>query len=130
MQLQQRLSTDNDKVQCLAVTQRREGTFLGVGCDSGKTICFDLQSSEVVWSANCHKKEVYSLAFSNDGLLLASGSRDKTVCLCDSRTGHETKRIESLHKDHVKVGVMVFFFFVVVVSLSLPFLLSFHLSPF
>src|SRR5688572_3869819 len=39
-----------------------------------------------------HRKEIYDLAFSADGGLLASASKDGFVCVWDAATGKELRR--------------------------------------
>eukprot|EP00051_Salpingoeca_urceolata_P020402 m.305850 g.305850 ORF g.305850 m.305850 type:complete len:1526 (-) comp19613_c0_seq7:81-4658(-) len=61
----------------------------------------ELEMGTLLWTANAHKKEVFSLAFSPDGSVVASASRDKTVKLLDAVKGVEMLKLAD-HYDHVK----------------------------
>jgi RNA polymerase sigma factor (sigma-70 family) len=74
------------------------------GNDGGITneaaVClWDLASGKLLWRAVEHKSEIYGLAFSPDGKILASGSRDQTIRLWDVEKGTSTRTLEG-HGEH------------------------------
>ena len=48
---------------------------------------WDADTGKFLRELKAHKGTVFSVAFSLDGSMLASGSRDKTICLWDTRIG-------------------------------------------
>lgn len=85
--------------RALAVPQRLEGVaslaassdgrYLAAGGDFGRIAVWDLFSSQVLYEAKLHSFKVWTVAFSPDTTLLASGAFDGTVKLFDLRTGLE-----------------------------------------
>eukprot|EP00045_Choanoeca_perplexa_P018224 m.282627 g.282627 ORF g.282627 m.282627 type:complete len:1666 (-) comp17752_c0_seq11:672-5669(-) len=73
-----------------------------IGTHSGKIVLFDVVTESVVWTSHCHTKEVFDIAFSDDGSLICSGSRDKTAAIVSRSSGHETHKIQHEQRDHVR----------------------------
>jgi WD40 repeat protein len=81
----------------------RDGKWLAVGglaTDDGKTrsiLLIDLPSCKLAKVLRGHTNTLHSLAFSLDGQMLASGSRDQTICLWNVATGQKQKELLSAH---------------------------------
>ena len=61
---------------------------------------WDADTGKFLRELKAHKGTVFSVAFSPDGGMLASGSRDKTICLWDTRTGDNLTTFEG-HTDEI-----------------------------
>jgi len=61
-----------------------DGRYLAVGTDGGSSVqLIDTSSWQVIRALEGHTGSVLSVAFSSDGMLLASGSYDETIKLWD-----------------------------------------------
>jgi WD40 repeat protein len=89
----------------LLQTTRRFGVMSLAFAPDNKTIALGSQGAVLLWNVltaqqifqlNGHKQSVSSLAFSQDGKVLASGGRDETVILWDPATGKEQARLTGL----------------------------------
>jgi WD40 repeat protein len=76
-----------------APTQPREiaavspdGRIVAVA-DGANVVMAEAKTGKVLWKGSGHKAPVTALAFSPDGKLLASGSKDKTVYVWESPAG-------------------------------------------
>jgi len=56
-----------------------DGTVLSVAHFGGTISFYDAENWEILEEAKIHENSIYAVAFSPDSLMLASGSRDKTV---------------------------------------------------
>lgn len=72
-----------------AIAVRPDGTLLAIGTSDHKITLANLASGEAHTLAG-HTGEVYTLTFSPDGRLLASGGMDQMVKLWDPQTGVES----------------------------------------
>lgn len=79
--------TRDSKIQCLAFTP--SGSNLAVGCQDGAISLFPLESAESTASRLPveHKDAVTCCTFSDDGILMASGSDDHTIVIWEVETG-------------------------------------------
>ena len=75
--------------------ESNEDTFLNSNSATAKP---PIQARNVVITA--HEDIVYSVVFSPDGTTVASGGRDKTVCMSDTITGKHKNRLIG-HKDTI-----------------------------
>ena len=73
---------------------------IAVGSSDGDVIILDAVTGSQIAAFSGHTGEVYCLAFSSDGGLLASGSLDKTVKLWDMQTGGDVRTFPG-HTDWV-----------------------------
>jgi WD40 repeat protein len=76
------------------ITINSENHFMAIGSEDRKIIIFDLISKKVSIELDGHMDAVNSLAFSPNGQILASGSRDDTVKLWHVKTGKLLDTIE------------------------------------
>ena len=67
---------------------------------SGTVRLWNLPKGESLRNLEWHYDAVYTLAFSNDSKIIASGSADKTIQFCNSQTGELIKTLEG-HTDSV-----------------------------
>ena len=78
-----------------------DGQYLAVGTAGGSSVqLIDVSRWAVVRTFEGHTSGVYTVAFSADGKLLASGSGDKTIKLWDVATGTEVRTLPG-HTDRV-----------------------------
>ncbi|EDQ85533.1 uncharacterized protein MONBRDRAFT_29209 [Monosiga brevicollis MX1] len=75
---------------------------MAFGTKSGNVFMLDLDQSSVRWVEPCHEKEVFNVAASRCNRLLASASRDKTVCIINSTTGEILYNLDGHHHDHIR----------------------------
>src|SRR4051794_25806481 len=85
------MATSRERMQSVIV-------WLGVACLGAGPL--SAQEPELRDTLKGHADTVYSLAYSQDGKTLASGSRDKTIKLWDVATGKERATLEG-HTDCV-----------------------------
>lgn len=93
-----------------SVAFSRDGRWLAAGgglCQrSGEIQLWDLQSSRLAHTMQGHHHDcIYSVAFSPDGKLLASGSYDRLIKLWDPSSGKELRTL----KDHIDAVFAVAF---------------------
>jgi WD40 repeat protein len=60
----------------------------------------DLRSKKITHICRNHTNRVYTVAFSRDGKLMASGSNDRTVCIWDLATG-QLLHCVAAHKNEI-----------------------------
>jgi len=66
-----------------------DDAHLALACMS-KTTLYDLLKGRIIWSASRDQgMEIYSLAFSSDGLILAAGDREGKIMLWDVTSGEQ-----------------------------------------
>jgi predicted Ser/Thr protein kinase len=70
----------------------RDGTLLALG-GARDIYLWDLRTGQFLRQLAGHRYEVYNVAFSPDGKILASGSRDETLRLWDVATGSELRQL-------------------------------------
>ena len=69
---------------------------------NGSLFQWDIESAELLWSHNsCDSHVIYTIDFSFDGALIASGGRKCQVYLCSGVTGEE-KCVLTGHRDAIK----------------------------
>jgi RNA polymerase sigma factor (sigma-70 family) len=74
-----------------AQTQSPDGRLVAVA--TGRAVqMLDAQSGRIFWKALGHQDTVTTLAFSPDGKVLVTGSKDKSVRLWDAATGKEIRQ--------------------------------------
>jgi len=72
-----------------------DGRDLAVGPWGGSSVqLIDTSSWQVIRTFEGHTDGATSVAFSPDGQLLASGSRDETIKLCEVATGREVRTLK------------------------------------
>ena len=69
------------------------GGLLASGSAGGKLIIHNTEDGSIVKEAAAHSDWIYSVEFSKDGLLLASGSSDNTCKVWDTGTWELLKEI-------------------------------------
>eukprot|EP00759_Apiculatamorpha_spiralis_P015654 PhF_6_TR22279/c0_g1_i1/m.31513/K03363/CDC20; cell division cycle 20, cofactor of APC complex len=90
--IQQLMSTHEDDNIVTSVSWNADGTILAVGTNSCEVQFWDV-SSRLLKTVPGHRGRVGSLAWS--GSVLASGSRDSTIGLCDVRTYQRTATLQA-----------------------------------
>jgi WD40 repeat protein len=91
----------------LALTASPCAEILAAGRDRqsrGSVILWDLVEQRFLRNLPGHRRPVYAVAFSPNGTLLASGSRDQTVRLWDVDTGKELAVMEGHRSTVLAVG--------------------------
>jgi len=79
----------------LSVVFSSDGRYLAVGTRGGSSVqLIDTSSWQVIRTFEGHTSWVWSVAFSPDGKLLASGSWDETIKLWEVATGREVRTLE------------------------------------
>lgn len=68
---------------------------LATGNDRYSIILWDVPSRQVLFRLYGHKKEIKAIAFTADGKVLASGSKDGTIRLWDTKTGKQIQELSS-----------------------------------
>lgn len=86
-----------DAVTSVAWTQR--GTYLAVGVNRGEVQIWDVAKCQKLRSMGGHEARIGALAWS--GATLASGSRDRTICLRDVRVPDSYTDRLTAHKQEV-----------------------------
>lgn len=67
---------------------------------ANSVVIWDVKTGQKTRTLNGHTGRVNTVAFSNDGLVLASGAEDRTIVLWDAITGDRIKTLEG-HTDEV-----------------------------
>lgn len=78
---------DTDGVASLAASS--DGRYLAAGGEFGKVFVWDLTTGNLLHKVKLHRFKVWTVAFSPDATLLASGAFDGTVKILDLGTGLE-----------------------------------------
>lgn len=63
-------------------------SFLVSGHRNGVIRMWSMQNHQIIWACKGHTKEIFSVCFSPDGTLIATGSRDKAARVWDALTGN------------------------------------------
>jgi WD40 repeat protein len=79
-----------------------DDTLLAYSTDTGRIVIVDLDTKDVIQELDLHRGRVYDLAFSPDGALLASASRDNTIILWNTTTWQPRESPLVAHADQVR----------------------------
>ena len=77
------------EILCLSLS----GGLLASGSAGGKIIIHNTEDGSIVKEVEAHSRFIYSVEFSKDGLMLASGSYDSTCKVWDTTTWDLLKEI-------------------------------------
>jgi WD40 repeat protein len=94
-----RLRDDPDLIKSAVEESVRYDGAVGL---ARRVAIWDCRTGKIVVELRGHPVTVYSVAFSPDGRLLATGSADKTVIVWDLETGNELLKLRA-HVEPVRV---------------------------
>ena len=100
-ELEQQLTTTNNRSEVTSVAFSPDGRLLVYGSKDNRVRLWDAESGQLLKTFEGHTQPVTSVAFSADSLMLASGSEDQTIRLWDVAS-QTFLRIFEGHADVVK----------------------------